>query len=217
MKKLLIFDFDGTLVDTFTDAGIYYNKALKEYGFPEHSIEEYKYLMGGSLEEVVTRILPENNRTEVNINNVKNYYWNNYPSSKKENTKPYNGIVELLKNLQKNKIKIAINTNKKQEMVENLCTNLFGNIKFDCIAGNSEKYPPKPNPAGVKYIIDNCQVVAEDCIYIGDSKYDFETAENAGIDAILVTWGAYKKDYECHKKVKYIVNEPEDIIKHILI
>lgn len=212
MKRLYIFDFDGTLVDTFTDAGIYYNKALEKYGFPAHSLEEYKYLMGGSLEEVVTRILPENARNEKNIDNVKNEYWSTYPNSEKKNTLPYPGITELLKSLQKMKIKLAINTNKKQLLVEEMCQSLFPDIRFDCIAGSSINYPPKPDPSGVRYILEKCQTLKEDSIYIGDSKYDFETAKNIGIDAILVKWGAYKEEYECHKKVKYIADKPDDII-----
>ena len=215
MKELCIFDFDGTLVDTFTDAGIYYNKSLKEYGFPEHDINEYKYLMGGSLEEVVTRILPEQYRHQEYINKVKDYYWSNYPKSNKINTKPYDGISDLLKKLMNDGVKIAINTNKKQEMVEELCIKLFPDITFDCILGNSSSIPPKPDPTGVNLIIEKCNSSREKGIYIGDSRYDFETAENARIDAMLVTWGAYNKNDENRKCVKYIVNNAKEIINYI--
>jgi len=212
MKKLYIFDFDGTLVDTFSDAGIYYNKALEKYGFPTHPLEEYKYLLGGSLEEVVTRILPEEARTEENIYRVKTEYWDTYPKSEKKNTKPYPGIVKLLRDLQEKGCILAINTNKKQPMVETMCQNLFPNIHFSVIAGNSDLYPPKPDPGGVNMILEKCQVKKEDSIYIGDSQYDFETAKNAGIDAVLVTWGAYRQAYEQHEAVKRIVNQPEEMI-----
>lgn len=214
MKKLCIFDFDGTLVDTFTDAGIYYNKALEAYGFKTHNIEEYKYLMGGSLEEVVTRILEEKNRTEENINNVKKHYWDNYPTSSKENTKAYPGIQELLEELQKNNVKIAINTNKKQVIVDEMVKKIFPNINFVSVAGQNGKYPAKPDPEGVYQILKMCDGIEKnECIYIGDSKYDFETAQNAGIDAILVTWGAYKKELEEYSCVKVIANIPNDILK----
>ncbi len=216
MKKICIFDFDGTLVDTFTDAGIYYNKALEKYGFPIHELEEYKYLMGGSLEEVVTRILPEEERTRENIENVKNEYWSTYPNSKKEKTLPYEGIIDLLTKLQQNNIKLAINTNKKQYMVEKLCEELFPNITFSVIAGNSNEYPPKPDPAGIEMILRKCNCKKEECVYIGDSKYDFETAKNANTDAILVTWGAYKKEYETIDVVTFVANKPYEIAEYVL-
>lgn len=133
MKKLCIFDFDGTLVNTITDVALSFNKALKKCGFKEHDLKEYKHFVGGNLENVVSKVLGEN-RTEENISKVKNIYLDIYSKSDKINTKPYENIKETLQELQNKKVKIAINTNKKQELTEELCKKMFPEINFIKIA-----------------------------------------------------------------------------------
>lgn len=211
MKKLCIFDFDGTLVNTITDVAICFNKALVECGFKEHALEEYKNFVGGNLETVVSRLLDKEDRTEEKIAKVKNVYYKLYNENKKINTKPYNNIIELLNELCSKGIKIAINTNKKQELVENLCKKFFNGIQFSKIIGYSEEYPAKPNPQGIYDIISNVKVVKEDAVYIGDGATDIETAKNAGIDIALVTWGQNTEQDLKNKYVKNIVKSIDEL------
>lgn len=209
--KLCIFDFDGTLVNTIIDVAICFNKALKAYGFKEYNIREYNHLVGGDLETVVSKLLTEENRNEKNIYNVRNYYYDLYSKSKKENTKPYPYIIELLKELQEKKIKIGINTNKKQELTESLCKKFFPNINFIKIIGYSNTYPSKPNPEGVYSIIKEANSSKKGTLYIGDGNTDIETAKNAKIDMALVTWGQNTEEDLNNKYVKYIITNPKAI------
>ena len=115
MKKVCIFDFDGTLVNTITDVAICFNQTLEKFGYNSHPIELYKNFIGGNLETVIGRLLKYNQTkkvTDEDVKNIKEYYSNLYLNSKKENTKPYDGIMDLLIKLQENNIFLAINTNK---------------------------------------------------------------------------------------------------------
>lgn len=213
--KLCIFDFDGTLVDTIKDVAICFNKALDTCGFETHPLDEYVNFVGGNLEAIVSKLLKVEYRNDENIMKVKNVYYNLYSNSTKENTNAYPNIDNLLNILQKNKVKIAINTNKKQALTEELCKKIFPNINFMKIIGYSEDYPSKPNPQGVFDIIKQANVKKANTFYIGDGKTDVETAKNAEISSILVTWGQMKKDDIYRKEANYIVDEANQILQII--
>lgn len=217
MKKICIFDFDGTLVDTVTDAAICYNKALNYYGFNTFPIEQYGSFFGGNIDTIVKKLLSSyENITNEDISNVKEYYIHAYLKDSKKNTKPYDGIIELLKELKANNIKVAINTNKRQVLVEELCDKFFKGIHFEKIIGNVEGYPAKPDPTAVEDILKMTNLKKENAIYIGDGKTDIKTAENAGIDAILVEWGQGNDEDKNSNVVKLVAKTPNQIKEYIL-
>lgn len=219
MKKVCIFDFDGTLVNTITDVAICFNQTLEKFGYNSHPIELYKNFIGGNLETVIGRLLKYNQTkkvTDEDVKNIKEYYSNLYLNSKKENTKPYDGIMDLLIKLQENNIFLAINTNKKQILTEELCKKFFKDIKFEKIIGYKENYPSKPDPTGVYEIIETLNLEKQDAVYIGDTISDVKTAENAGIDAVFVEWGQGKEEDKNSDAVKLIVNKTEDIYNFII-
>ncbi len=189
MNKVAIFDFDGTIVDTITDVALSFNKALKENGFPEHPIKAYDGFVGGNLETVVSRMLPQNCISEENIDKVKTTYRSIYSTSEKENTKPYPGVMDMLNTLKNQGWKLAINTNKGQVLVDQLNEKIFPEDMFDSVVGYLESRPSKPDAYGVNMICDECGEAVSQAIYVGDGMSDVNTAKNAQIPCIFVTWG----------------------------
>lgn len=189
MKKLFIFDFDGTAVDTITDVGICFNEALRLHGFPQHSLENIGSMVGGNLETVVSRMLPQDQITTENIDAVKTTYRMLYLESKKPNTMPYPGVRELLDDLKAAGAKLAVNSNKGQVLLDDMVGKMFPAGYFDSVVGYLETRPSKPDPYGVDMICRECSCCREDAVYIGDGKSDIDTAANAGIPCVYVTWG----------------------------
>lgn len=189
MKKLIIFDFDGTAVDTITDVVACFNAALEECGFCGYTVEGFSRYVGGDLETIVTNLLPEDARTSANIDRVKMLYRRFYLESVKPNTKPYPGMPELMQKLKLAGCKLAVNSNKGQLLLEDMVEKLFPFGFFDAVVGYLESRPSKPDPCGVDMICEACGCSRADAVYVGDGKSDLTTANNAGIPCILVTWG----------------------------
>lgn len=214
MKKLVIFDLDGTLIDTLMDAGRCFNKVLEQFGFKTCSLEQYGCVVGGNLEVIFSKLLEEQYRTEEIISKLKNKYREVYSLDPKPNTKPFDGVLALLKKLnEKNDVSIAINTNKSQVLAEKLCESMFFDIKFSGIFGYVDERPPKPDPSAVNMLMKINNVLPEETIYVGDSLTDVKTAQNAGIDCIFVNW--LNKDlstFLAENNVRFVANVPEDIL-----
>ena len=189
MWKLVIFDFDGTLVNTVSDVLDCFNKALAADGFPPHTLESFQHFVGGDLETIVTQLLPEKARTEDNVSSVKARYRQLYQASSKPNTAPYPGIMQLLDQLREKGIRLAINSNKGQSLLNSIVEQLFPADLFQAVVGYLENRPSKPDPFGVHLICKACNCSLADAVYIGDGKSDISTAYNAGIPCILVKWG----------------------------
>lgn len=189
MKKLIIFDFDGTLVDTITDVAISFNAALEAHGFPQYPIEAYSRFVGGNLETIISRLLPKGENTSANVDGVKKTYRTVYKNSSKPHTRPYPGMVELLCELKQKGYTLAVNSNKGQELLEDMVAKTFPPGMFDAVVGYLESRPSKPDPFGVDMICQACKMKRDDAVYVGDGASDIKTAENAGIPCVFVTWG----------------------------
>lgn len=214
MKKLVIFDLDGTLIDTIIDAGRCFNKVLEYFGFKTFPIEQYSCLVGGDLEVIFSNLLEKKYRTGEIISKLKNKYREIYLQDPKPNTKPFNGVLEVLKKLNSQKdISIAINTNKSQALAEKLCQNMFKGINFSEIFGYVDDRPSKPDPYAVKELMKINNVLPKETIYVGDSLTDIKTAQNAEIDCIFVNWlKADISDLLSENNVRFVANVPEDIL-----
>lgn len=189
MVKVIIFDFDGTLVDTVIDVAICFNKALELCGFPTHPVAAFDRFVGGNLETVVSKMLPDSARSMDNIDTVKNVYRQLYIQSDKPNTKPYPEMAELLMELKGLGFRIAVNSNKGQQLLEDIVVQLFPPSFFDSVVGYIEDKPPKPDPYGVDEICRQCGCTRMEAVYVGDGETDLATATNAEIPCIFVTWG----------------------------
>lgn len=188
MKKLAIFDFDGTLFNSVDDVVICFNKTLEKFDFPTLTKEEYFECLGGNIDEITSLVLGKNSTPE-NVEKVKKYYLDLYNPSKKENTLPFEESHELLKQLQDKGVLLAVNSNRLTYSLKYFVEKFFGDIDFVLIEGHDEENPSKPHPYGVEKIIDKAGVGFDEAVYIGDSKTDIKTAKNAGIDCIVVKWG----------------------------
>ena len=193
-RRLCIFDFDGTLVNTIRDVAICLNMALALHGFPEHSVVEIEKLVGSKLEVIIEKLLPNGNRHASIIELIKNDYINLYFKSEKSNSKIYPGVVTLLVKLKEKGFYLAVHSNKKQVLLNDMVKKLFCTDIFDVVLGYTDFMPPKPDPSGVEYICNLLET--KNAVYIGDTVQDIITASNACIPCIAVTWGSghFNKD-----------------------
>ena len=213
MKKLAIFDFDGTLFNSVDDVVICFDKTLEIYNFPTLTKEEYFECLGGNIDEIVSLVLGENNSFE-NIEKVKKTYLELYNPSPKEHTLPFPEAHEYLNKLQEKGVLLAVNSNRLNYSLKYFVEKFFKDIDFVLVEGHNEDYPSKPNPFGVENILRKANVGLDEAVYIGDSKTDIETAQNAGMDCIVVKWGyGNQKDYE-NDYILEAVDEFGDIQKY---
>ena len=189
MKKLVIFDLDGTLLDTIADLAESANYALKQLGYPTHDVETIRTFVGNGINKLLERALPSHEQTEENVIRMRSHFVPYYDVHNADLSNPYPGIVSLLEDLQAKGIQIAVASNKYQEATVKLVKQYFPNIDFVEILGQREGINVKPDPTIVFDILQKADVSKEDILYVGDSGVDMQTAINAGVDAVGVTWG----------------------------
>ena len=210
--KAVIFDLDGTLVDSLQDISDSMNIVLQKYNYPTHSYEEYKNFIGSGIRILVSKSLPIKHNNEEQINNCFNLMIEVYRDSCTHKTKPYDGIIELLDNLISRNIKLSVLSNKSDEFTKKIVSTLLPNY-FDPVIGLSVEALKKPNPFGAIEICKNLGVKAEEVIYIGDTGIDMQTANNANMFAVGVLWGFRPKEELISNGAKLLLNNPSDLIK----
>ena len=213
MKRLAIFDFDGTLFDSVCDVVISFNRALELHDLPTLTRDEYIPCLGGNIDEIVALVLGDNCTPE-NHKIVKRDYLNFYNSSKKELTVPFNGAKRTLLELQKNDVLLAINSNRLTYSLEEFVEKYFSDIDFTDIQGHEYPNPSKPDPYGINQIIEKAKISPDEALYIGDSKTDIETAKNAGIDCIIVKWGYGNPEVWKDEYILGCVDDFDEIINY---
>lgn len=216
MKKLVILDFDGTVIDTITDVALCFNESLRCNGFPDHPIAAFDRFVGGNLETVISRMLPQDQVTEENISKVKTLYRQLYLQSDKPNTKPYPGMMEMLQELKARRFFLAVNSNKGQALLDDMVAKIFPDNFFDAVVGYDESRPSKPNPLGVQMILQSCGLEPEQAVYVGDGKSDIDTAANAGIPCVFVTWGQGKPEDRYDKRVAHVAENSKTLYDLLL-
>ena len=211
---LIIFDLDGTLINTISDLGQACNHALAACGFPTHKIEDYPQLVGNGINKLIERALPEEDRNEATVLRLREYFVPFYDAHNCDFTRPYDGIPELLLALKEQGHLLAVASNKYQAATEKIVAQLFPGI-FDVVLGEREGVERKPNPQIVYDIHStlNTKLSTLNCLYIGDSIVDAETARAAGATLVLCTWGFGTKEQMEGAKPDYLVDHPLDILK----
>ena len=213
--KLIIFDLDGTLLNTLSDLAHSVNYALEQCGFPVHAIEAYKHFIGDGVNKLLEQTLPENQNTAQNIARLKELFLIYYDAHNTDYTEPYEGVHDLLKTLQSKGFMLAVASNKYQTATEKLVGLFFSDLSFAAVFGQREGVPVKPNPAIVYDILRVTGISADETCYIGDSGTDMLTAANSGVRSIGVTWGFRPRAELEAAGAKYIVDTTDDI-DHLL-
>lgn len=210
----VIFDLDGTLTDTLGDLKNSVNYAMREFGFPERTQEEVKSFVGNGVRKLISLSVPENTDSETTESCLavfKEYYKNNSLVE----TKPYDGIISMLKKLKSNGIKTAVVTNKMHEAAEDIVNIFFGDL-IDITLGQVDGIAQKPQPDGIYSVLEKLGVSKEKALYVGDSEVDCITAKNAGIPCIGVAWGFRDKSVLLENGADFIADTTEDIIEFIM-
>jgi len=216
MKKLVIFDLDGTLLDTVADLANSTNYALKACGFPTHAVSEYRFFVGNGINKLFERALPEGAKTEENVQKIRSYFLPHYSQHNMDASTPYPGIIKLLETLREKGVQLAVASNKYQTATEALVKHYFAGFSFVDILGQREGIPVKPDPAIVYDILAKAGVEKKDTLYVGDSGVDMQTALNAGITSAGVTWGFRPRTELEENKASHIVDEAREILPLVL-
>ena len=210
---IIIFDLDGTLINTIDDLGQACNYALAACGFPTHKIENYPRLVGNGINKLIERALPEKLRQEETVMQVREYFVPYYDEHNCDYTRPYEGIPQLLKTLKEQGHYLAVASNKYQAATEKIVAQLFPGI-FDIVLGERENIARKPDPQIVYDILStlNTQLSTTNCLYIGDSLVDAQTAKAANLPFVACTWGFCTREQLLTVTPDHMVNHPLDIL-----
>ncbi|BAK74651.1 HAD family hydrolase [Arcobacter sp. L] len=210
-KKTIIFDLDGTLLDSIEDIAISMNKVLKELNLPIHKIEDYKYFVGSGVDVLVENALKESSQDMKK--EVSRRFKKEYDQKLHENTKPYEGIYELLDELKKLDYNLAVLSNKPHDFTVQYVDYLFKDYGFKEVHGQKVEVPRKPDPIGAINIAKALNIPCEEIFFVGDTLVDMKTAKSAGMKAIGVLWG-FRDEKELNENgADFIVKHPLDILE----
>ena len=207
---LIIFDLDGTLINTIDDLGQACNHALSACGYPTHKIEDYPRLVGNGINKLIERALPEGHRNEATVLRLREYFVPYYDAHNCDLTRPYEGIPALLQALKAQGHTLAVASNKYQAATEKIVAQLFPDT-FDVVLGERDGVARKPHPQIVYDILLDRSDKSE-TLYIGDSLVDAETAQAAGVKLILCTWGFCTEEQLMTANPDYMVHHPAEIL-----
>jgi len=213
MKKNIVFDLDGTLLDTLEDIAISANFALVSLGFEVQEREKYRYFVGEGVFKLFENIFASNPQTPERIQEAVSLFQSHYAKQFNQNTTLYDGISKMLTFLQKRGFKMAILSNKPDSFTKKCAMKYLREWKFDVVFGAREGIPRKPHPEGALEISSLLHVKPNECYYLGDTMIDMQTANNAGMIAVGALWG-FREEAELRAHgAKYLVRNPSDVIK----
>ncbi len=211
----IIFDLDGTLLDTLTDIAESINLVLINYGFPSHSNESYKLFLGNGLYNLITKSVPENTAKSV-IQDCSEIFKKIYSDNWKNNCCPYDGINTMLANLSDQGIKLAVLSNKPHAFTCLFVNEFFPKDMFRAVFGQRDGVEKKPHPTGALDIARILQSRPENTLFVGDSDVDIQTGRAAGMGTVGVSWGYRSVEELIENRAEIIVNRPSEIVKHVL-
>ena len=210
--KLVIFDLDGTLLDTIGDLACACNEMLARRNLPQHTYADYCLFVGNGILRLVERALPEELRTPDCVAAARADFVAYYTEHIDLHTQPYAGIPELLAELQRRGVRMAVASNKFQRGTEKLIARFFPEAPFDPVLGQRPDVPMKPDPTVVGEILAATGVAREEVLYVGDSGIDMRTAAAAGVRSVGVTWGFRSREELREAGAGVLIDRPEELL-----
>jgi phosphoglycolate phosphatase len=213
--QAVIFDLDGTLLDTLTDIADAANRALIRSGFPPHDRRAYRWFIGDGSAVLMTRALPETQRSAEMVQTCLTSFIDDYNRNWHQATQPYAGMHDLLEKLHNRDIHFAVVTNKPHRFAVSMMAHYFGHSPFDPILGQQEGIPKKPDPAQALAAAEKMGVQPAACIFLGDSAVDMKTARNAGMQPVGAGWGFRPDDELWNSGAMAVVHHPAELLDFI--
>lgn len=215
MYQNVIFDLDGTLLNTIDDLADAGNWVCQNHGWPTHSVEEYKQFVGNGMAKLATRFAPEGWRTAEGIAQILEEFMPYYDAHKQDKTAPYAGILELLQQLKDSGITIAVLSNKAHTLVPAVIEGYFPQC-FTYVQGAVDGIPTKPDPTLLNQLMNKMGASVQDTLFVGDSNVDIQTAKNGHLTSCGVLWGFRSRQELEQEGADFLVENAEELVKLIL-
>jgi phosphoglycolate phosphatase len=216
MKKIkaLLFDLDGTLLDTLDDIADSANYALEASGYPRHPVSAYRYFVGQGADNLVKNIVPEMARTAEHLASIKEIYSERYAGHFMDKTRPYDGITAAIGELKKIPVKLAVISNKPELATKAAIAAAFAPGLFDVVAGGRDGVPLKPDPAAVYNILGELGASPDETMFVGDTTVDLQTAGNAGCVSVGVMWGFRPEEISAarNRGADFVIESPAELV-----
>ena len=209
--ELIVFDMDGTILDTLEDLKNSMNHTLRLHHMPERTLDEIRSFVGNGIRKLIERAVPTGT-SEHKIYEIHGDFMKHYEIHCADCTKPYDGVIDLIKELRNRGYKTAVVSNKAHGAVQDLCVQYFPGL-FDLAIGERPEIAKKPAPDMVNMALEQLQVTREKAVYIGDSDVDVATARNSELDMITVDWGFRTREFLVEQGAEVIVSKPEEILE----
>ena len=209
MKKAVIFDLDGTLVNSLPDIAAAMNRTLAAFHLPIHEVDCYKYMVGGGASNLASRAVGNHQELHQQVLDV---YRADYAQNCRVDSHIYDGVMDMLAELKKRGLALCVFSNKDQWDVESVVNYYFPGFPFAHVRGKTADMPLKPKPDGALYIANQLGIAPEECLYIGDTGTDMECGNAAHMETVGVTWGFRKKEELVQANALHIIDHPMELI-----
>jgi phosphoglycolate phosphatase len=211
----IIFDLDGTLLDTLEDLADAANATLAHFGFPGHTTDAYRYFVGEGLMTLIERIVPEQRRSQQEIADCMQYFLHLYEQKWDVKSRPYTGITEMLQQLRQSGLQLGVLSNKPHAFTRLCVKRFFPEDTFDFVYGQREGVPKKPDPSGAREIAALMNLMPRQILYVGDTDTDMQTGNQAGMFTLGVLWGFRERQELEASKASRIISHPAEVVSHV--